>query len=223
MSRESIDDTEQRLAQGVLPSGERRPHGLDALERGALRRRRQFQRSKDWEASERTEPATAEFVEPIPRNPSRPTPAGALLAPTVEASDDGQLEAELRAIGHRLTALQDEQARHHLALKLLAANWTQLSRENVHWRAPVEDFRLRLEAVERQLSKPTLVLPPRPPGDGQSADPTERNVELKDQVGKPAVRLGTVGRAIQPTWFSTAALTGIALALLAISFRLLSG
>ncbi len=231
VSSEWGDDAEQ---QSRRVSGERRADGLDALERGALRRRSQFRRQKTTlgSASGPEPPGLAVAEAPLPAfgpPPKRESPSD-LASKGPEAQ-----ESELNVIRQRLATLEAEQARDHLAVKLLASSVSSLSPDSIEWRCQFEGLVARIESIEIQLAQATFVLSPRPTSYRQPADARERKVELEDQRDPTAVHgskrgefpdssiAGVLVAFAQHTWSSGALLIGTAAALLGVTFKLLSG
>ncbi len=221
--------------------GERSQPALDALERGAARRRAPFRRSGGSDRFPRGVSQTEQVANPNPPVPFSPDPPSTSprLATSIPdlSSPRASLEDELAELRHRLAILQAEQARDHAALRLLAAGWSNLSRESAQWPNQAVDFRSRLESLEARLEQTTLVLP------GQRIDPLLHAGSPEEALQKPAGAyaailseleklrsavmgaLGLISREIAAKGLPTPELivTGVAVALLAMTFRLFAG
>ena len=205
-----------------LSPRDRAQDSLDAMERGALRRRSQSRRPPTLQ---RPSPGTAHLPSRLGPGPTV-SEAPALPAPAPAPAQREALEFEFAELGRRLAKLEAEQARDHLALQFLAGNLSRLGPQDPAWRPPLEDLRSRLEAVEAQLAHATIVLARTAPVAHPPGERAERNDSPEDQRDVRA-RLSTMGSAgiavVRRPWPSTALLLGAATVLLTITLRLLSG
>jgi hypothetical protein len=218
----------------------RAQNGLEALERGAARRRAPF----------RSAAASGPSPQPVPQNgeseegklstpsdaPSRLASAALPVRNSVQSASQVFLENELSQLRQTLAVLQAEQARDHEALRHLAAGWTRLSRENAEWPKQAEDFQARLESVEERVEQTTLVLPLKPSNPHgprvrprMFARPTGRlrrrfaltrklQSRIVDQFG-----VSSSSGTLRHGRITILSLTGVAAILLGITFRLFSG